>query len=310
MLERWLLRWMPLFDGEGEGRAGGGAGGGGAEGGAGGGSGGGAGGSASEGGTPLAKAAQAAAGGEGGADGQGDDKGGGDPAAGPYRPEGLGDEFVGESDRETIDRLFGKVKGLPQPPESADKYELDLPEEMAKKFGDLTNDKVLPLWRETAHELGLSNDQFQGAFSKLYERMMDQGLIDAPIDPAAEFRALAPNERDPSRAEAAGAQRVNDVIAGISQLEAGKVISEAFADRLAGLAKDADGVKGLEALLARGSDGTTGVKTGGERGQVRSLDAIRADMRDPRYDSTTAHFDKRFRERVDAEYYEAKKSRG
>jgi hypothetical protein len=95
------------------------------------------------------------------------------------------------------------------------------------------------------------------------------------------------------------------VLAQLSSLESAKVIDPAFSDRLAGLAKDAAGVQGLEALLRRSDAG--GIKAGGNAiNGVRSLDAIRAEMKDPRYDSLNRQFDRKFRERVDTEYMQAK----
>jgi hypothetical protein len=66
-----------------------------------------------------------------------------------YWPEGLPETlagFKGATDRETIDKLAGELKGLPRAPAKPDDYKLSLPEAFTKRYGDLSNDEVMPIW--------------------------------------------------------------------------------------------------------------------------------------------------------------------
>jgi hypothetical protein len=229
------------------------------------------------GGTALTRAAQqmndTGAGGEGqqgqgnGEEGQqGQDGAGAGGEAQAYWPENLPDtlaDLKGDNDRETIDKLTARLQEQQTAaPESPDKYELALPEAFTSKFGDLSDDEVLPIWREIAHKQGLSNDQFNGAIAELYQQMSEKGILDDPIDIDAEFAKLAPKTADPVQALAQGAQRIRAVGDQVSGLVKRGVLNQTEGNIVTSLAATAEGVIALEKLMKLGA--SEGPKGGGD----------------------------------------------
>jgi ABC-type transporter Mla MlaB component len=232
-----------------------------------------------DGGTALTRAAQqmngAGEGGEGqdgagtGEEGQQGQNGAGEGAGGEaqaYWPENLPEtlaDLKGENDRETIDKLTAKLQEQQTAaPESPDKYELALPEAFTNKFGDLSDDEVLPIWREIAHKQGLSNEQFNGAIAELYQQMSDKGILDEPMDIQAEFAKLAPKIADPVQAQAQGTQRIIAVSDQIKGLVQRGVLNQTEGNIVTSLAATAEGVIALEKLMKLGAN--EGPKGGGE----------------------------------------------
>ena len=212
--------------------------------------------------------AGAGAGGDQGGAAGGDGQGGGDGQNGDvaakaeaYFPDGLDEKFRGETDRETIDKITADLANRGKAPEKAEGYELSLSDDLKERFGDMSNDAVLPLWKETALELGLSNEQFSGAFEKLYSRMAEAGLIDDPVNVAAELDKLAPTTGDQKSREAAATQRLDGALNWIDGLTKRDVLSAEQAGIVSELATTAEGVKAIEAL--RKSMTPTGVRVDG-----------------------------------------------
>lgn len=252
MRQFWLT---PFLNGEGGGS--GGAGGG--SGGQGGGGGGGAGAAASL----LDMATHNAD--QNGQEGQqaGQAPAGGSAAA--YWPEGLPEAltgFKGANDRETIDKLAGELKGLPRAPAKPDDYKLSLPEAFTKRYGDLANDEVMPIWRQVAHKNGLTDAQFNGAISELYHELMDKGLIDEPLDVQAEFEKLMPKHGDPVSRKAQASGRINGVANTINGLVTRQVLTKTEGNMVLSLAARAEGVVALEKLFK--AAGEHGLQGGGQ----------------------------------------------
>lgn len=185
------------------------------------------------------------------------------PAPVPYRPEGLDEALVGANDKETIDRLAAKVGAIGAPPAKADDYTLALDAALAEKIGDLEADPVLPLWRETAHELGLTQEVFEKAFAGLMGRLIDKGLIEPKVDLDAELAKLAPQERDPGRRKALGQQRLDGVAAELTALIQRETVPAAIGKTMSDLLDTAEGVQALEFVL--GWRGEKGIVPGGAK---------------------------------------------
>jgi hypothetical protein len=265
---------------------------------------------ASAGGAPggLAAAAAAAAGAQGGGD-QGQSNGqataGGQQSAGQqngaYYPDGLPDQFRGQTERETIDKLFAEVNGRPKPPATAKDYKFELSPEMKEKFGELKDDKVLPLWAEVAHELGLDDKGATAAFEKLYQKMDKAGLVDHGPNYDAEIKKLMPNAGNDRERMQSVQSRINGAQAFIQGLETNGTLTKEQAANLHALTDTANGVMTMEALQK--AMGGTGIVNGGAPANGRrSKDAIKTDMADPRYDPLSPKYDKAFQERIDTEY--------
>ncbi len=198
-------------------------------------------------------------GGEGAAAGGASDPGGA-PAA--YWPEGLPDtlnELKGANDRETIEKLTGHLKDAPRAPEKPDGYTVALPEEFTKRFGDLSDDDVMPIWRQVAHKNGLTDAQFNGAISELYTELSERGLIDEPINPQSELEKLMPKHGDAASRTAQASARINGVASTIDGLVTRKWLTKTEGNIVLALAARADGVVALEKLFkAAGQNGLQG----------------------------------------------------
>jgi hypothetical protein len=251
----------------------------------------------------AAAAAAAAAAAGGGTPGAGDGGAGGPPAAqnngSLYFPDGMPDTYRGTTVNETIDKLWGDINGRPKPPAKPEEYKLELSPELQKKFGDLTDDKVLPIWRETAHELGLNDAQFQGAFVKLYDKMEKAGLIEQAPDYAAEFEKLQPKTGDTRTRAVAAMNRVNDATAFVKGLETRAGFGKQHLAMLASLVETAAGVETIEGIMKlTSSPGIVGGGTAGDGG-VYGWDAATKDMADERYSTSSPKHDPAFRKSVD-----------
>lgn len=291
----WLLR-----DADGGGAPGGGAGAG-----AGGGEGD-KGGAAPAGGALAARAAALtgdAGGDKGGAGGgQGDPGKGGAPEL--YFPKDFPDHLKGTTNNETIDKLFGEVNGRPKPPEKPDAYTLALSEDFTKKFGDLKDDKdnkVIGAWRTAAHELGLDDKQFSGAIEKFYTVLEKEGLLDLGPDPDAEIEKLKPKSGDDKTRMASAQKRINDAGTFVASLET-RGLDKPGVALLGSLLESAQGIQTIEFLQRTFQ--TPGLTPGGQPGHAGgdSKESLEGLMRDPRYDSQSMSFDKKFREDVDARW--------
>jgi hypothetical protein len=176
-----------------------------------------------------------------------------------YAPEGLPEEFRGETDRETIDKLLA---ARPEVPKEPGDYKYELSEATAKLVGNIEDDPVLAVWREVSHDLGMTNDQSNGGFDKFIGKLVDKKLIPAPVDFEAELKQLQPdNESDPQKAGAEATKRVQNAIDFVNGLKSRKIFSDDEANMLYGLSNSAKGVVMLEKLAALGK--SHGVQGGG-----------------------------------------------
>ena len=185
-----------------------------------------------------------------GAQGQGTPQGSSQQPPAAYYPEGLADNFRGANDRETIDKLFADFKGRPTAPAKAADYKLELGQDFTAKFGDLKDDPVVGIWRDVAHKIGLSNQQFTNVIPEIYAGLEKAGLIEKPTDFNAEAAKLAPGVVDVLQRNAKAAERVNGVANVVKNLEAKGQISKADAVILSGMYANADAVAAFEKIIA------------------------------------------------------------
>lgn len=255
----WTMRagWfsgLPVFNAEG-------VGGGGAPGGAGAPAGGGTqnAGAQSAGPDLVKAAAEAGAGAQSGSGSGGNSQA---AAAAAYWPEGLPETlsgFKGANDRETIEKLAGHLRDAPKPPGKPEEYKLALPEAFTKRFGDLSKDEVVPIWRQVAHKNGLNEAQFNGAIAELYSELSTKGLLDEPIDVMAELDKLAPKHGDPVQRKAQASARINGVANTINGMVTRQVLSRSEGNIVMALAATAEGVTTLEKVFkAMGEHGLQG----------------------------------------------------
>lgn len=184
-----------------------------------------------------------------------------DPPPGPYYPEGLPDSYRGKDERETLDKLAKEIVGRPKPPEKPEAYEYSPSDAFKQRYGDLKDDPVMGMWRKVSHELGLDNAKFNQAYSRLYELMSAEGLIEEPLNVQAELAKLRPVAGDTAQRDAAAQRRVNEVVAWTRGLaERGGMKPEQAAE-IAKIAATANGVMAIEALMSMASE--RGLRIGG-----------------------------------------------
>ena len=246
--------------------------------------------------------------GEGGGAGAGAG-GGGEPPA-PYVPEGMTENWRGEDDKSTIDTLFGIAKGYRDadaqrgsPPASADEYTFEPGDTLSPYIHD-TSDPVLTAAKGAAHELGLTNDQYQGMIEKTLAPLVEQGLIEAPYDPQSELTSLGKALSLDSDGIAKAVTNATTFAEGlVGQFEGvPDEYKDAVKDRLAELADDHIGVMTLQYMQAR--MGKAGIKVDGQsvhQSGMTKEDLDRLD-RDERVDPNSPKFDPELRRKYDEAY--------
>jgi len=160
---------------------------------------------ASAGGGNPAAAGDAGAGAAAGAGG-----GSGDAAAaaaaaaaaggGPYRPNGLPDTMFGKDDRETIDKMHNALNGyrqrdatVPDKVEAYNSFEVDKAPEAIRPFiAQLSTDPLYAAAAKVAMEERIPVGAMQKMTMALYEAGAQAGILEAPLDVAAERAALLP----------------------------------------------------------------------------------------------------------------------
>lgn len=162
---------------------------------------------AAEGGAPGAAAAAAtpAAGAETPPAGGGDNPPPGQQAAGsegPYKPDGIGDQFLGKDDRETIDKLLNANKGYRdrdaarQIPEAPDGYRdfagTEIPDPLKPHIELLSKDPIFEAAAKVALDEGIGKASMQKMTLALYAAAQEQGILEPPVDTVAEKKALLP----------------------------------------------------------------------------------------------------------------------
>ncbi|RIY03259.1 hypothetical protein D3218_00340 [Aureimonas flava] len=229
-----LFRILRAPDGEG----GGGEGGGGA----------GAGGGAGDGG------AATVAGGEGGAAAGGADTiagGAGDPVQ-LYRPDGLAEQYRGESDTQTIDKLMAAVaERSADVPEDIAAYRDhgEVSDELKPYYATLERDGLFDAVASKAKDLGVGKAQLQGILQAYMTGAQEMGLLEPPIDVSAERGALLPDSaRSLPKAEQDRAidQRMNDNLGWVEKMVERGLPADSAKHMALMLGDTADGHKAIE----------------------------------------------------------------
>jgi len=127
---------------------------------------------------------------------------GGDGASELYRPEGLAENFLGETDQQTIDNMQKALDGyrkrdseknIPDDVTAYAQFADDIPETIKPHIDELANDQAFARVSEKAKELGVPVEAFQAMTTELYTAAQDMGILEAPIDVEAEKAALTPD---------------------------------------------------------------------------------------------------------------------
>ena len=230
------------------------------------------------------------------------------PAAGtPYYPDKLPEHLRGQSDRETLDKVFGAYSGFRDEvakrgavPKTADEYKLELSDEAKATFGDPAADPRAKIFKGLAHKHGLTDKQAAGLFGEFHQELIGQNLV-PKFDPNAEIEKLAAGKvgltGEQKKQEAA--QRWKAAVDWADGLLAQKVVSKEQATMLKGLAEvGADGIMLIERL--KGLSRENGLQTGGTpTGATLTKADLDRRIADPRNQFHSGTFDKAFAEETD-----------
>lgn len=126
-------------------------------------------------------------------------------AGGPYRPQGMPETMFGKDDRETIDKMGQALNGYRQkdasrdvPADPAGYLNLDgvknfqLDDAYKPHFEALKGDPSAAAMLEALHKGGVSRDVALQAWQAGIKAMSDAGMLEAPLDVAAERTKLLP----------------------------------------------------------------------------------------------------------------------
>lgn len=217
-----------------------------------------------------------------------------------YRPDGIPQHLLGETPEQTLDKIYGAYKGArdelakgkPAAPGKPDEYKLTIGEQAAKQFPIAEDDPALGVLRQTAHEAGLTQEQF-GVFGKFVDMLVDKGLVEKPYDSDAVMKSLAPEgfKGSDDQKLARGAERITALD---SWMKADTRFTDMERNELRLLTTSKEGVSALEKM--RGGSVTQSINPGGGQppggASKATVDARVADPRnnfmDPKYDEAFA----------------------
>ncbi|RXT29365.1 hypothetical protein B5P46_11835 [Rhizobium leguminosarum] len=123
------------------------------------------------------------------------------PAGDLYKPAGLADHYLGASNNETIDKMAKALDGyrardaannVPDKIEAYSDFGSSLPPEIAPHVETLKGDPLYARMAEFALEHKLPAPVYQGLVKNFLAVSQEMGLLEPPVDAAAEKAALVP----------------------------------------------------------------------------------------------------------------------
>lgn len=196
-------------------------------------------------------------------------------AGSPYKPDGLPDHMLGQSDQQTIDNMKKALDGyrtrdaeanIPSDPKAYAEFTSEIPAPIKPHIEKLTGDPLYDRVAAKAAELKLSVPQYQGLVMEMMSASSEMGILEPPIDIEAEKAALVPDTaKHLSAAEqtAAREKRMTENFAYVDQMvalgkEKGGLSKEAGDYAKAMLGDTARGHEFIEFLRSRGAGGHKG----------------------------------------------------
>ncbi|WP_181180371.1 hypothetical protein [Mesorhizobium sp. B1-1-7] len=238
------------------------------------------------------------------------------PAAGPYRPQGLADTMYGKDDRETIDKLHKAVEGyrqrdsaVPDKPEAYQTFEIDkAPEAIRPHLQQLAKDPLFAAVSKVAMEEKIPVATMHKLTTALYAQAAEAGILEAPVDIAAERTALLPDsaksmaKADQDKAIDARMQANEDFVNLMTQQGLPKDVAEHGLLMLMDTAKGnqlleffAGKMTGAGAAQPFGGAGAAG-------GDKSAREALRAEMAAPEMDPQHPKFNRAKYDELDQKY--------
>lgn len=213
----------------------------------------------------------------------------GAPPPSIYRPEGLADHFVGKTDPETIDNLKKALDGyrardasnqVPADIAEYAKFTGDIPEVIKPHLDSLAADPLFERASKVALEHGISSAAYQTMVTELFAGAAEAGLLEPPVDFAAEKTALVPdNARHLPEAEQTAAReaRMNQNFAFVDSLTSAGLSKDAAEHAKAMLGDTAAGHQFMETVqkLISGTGRGPSLNQPGDRGTDPKADLAR-----------------------------------
>ncbi|BCH63003.1 hypothetical protein RvVAT039_02190 [Agrobacterium vitis] len=203
------------------------------------------------------------------------------PAAAPsiYRPEGLPDHMLGANDQQTIDNMKKALDGyrtrdadakIPDDPKAYSEFSGEVPETIKVHLETLKGDPLFERMSAKALEHKMSVPAYQAMVQDFLSVSAEMGLLEPPIDTAAEKAALVPEyakHLPEAQQTVAREKRMNENFAYVDQMvamgkEKGGLSKEAGDFAKAMLGDSARGHEFIEFLRAQGSGGHKGPAMG------------------------------------------------
>lgn len=248
---------------------------------------------------------------DGGApDGGAPDGGAGDGgASAPYRPDGLPESYHGENDQETIDRLYGAVKGfrdekakLPPVPKDIGEYAYEPSDALKPYLGGEGSDPLLDSFKAAAFKNKIPASVLGDMIEETFRPLIEGGAFPEPYNPEKETKRIGEYLGLDGKDEIAGAWEDAKGWAKGLAAQMGDKAPEAVKGELNALAETAEGVmliRHLQGLFAE-----KGLSVGGQEGGAGGL--TKADLKrldaDERIDPNSQKFDPDLRKQYDDAY--------
>lgn len=233
--------------------------------------------------------------------------GGADNPADIYNPNGtIPTHLLGQDDKGTIDKLLGAyngarteiAKGRPAIPD-AKEYQLNWSDKV-KSLGVIpADDPAVAAFSQIAHEHGFTQQQMD-AIPKLFDQLVDKGLIEKPFDSAALLTSLAPPDfkGSPEERQARGGQRLQATENWIKQLDVkAHGIDDSMKQELRLLTTSEPGVRLVEKFMNGGMNVSVSPGGGHQQQAVTKAD-LEARVADPRNKFMDPKFDPAFAEQT------------
>lgn len=217
-----------------------------------------------------------------------------------YRPDGLEENYFGETDQETIDKLMAGIKdATPQLPEDVSGYEFTPAVGLEGYFGE-KDDPLLNSAKAAALKNGITPDVLQSFINDTFGDPVAKGVIAPPFNPKAEIDGLAKMLGGDSKV---AEKAINDADAIAGNLAKTMGLPEAAASFFEGMAETASGVMVIRAIQKMA--GEKGVALGGQDAGATthfSRETLKNMSADPRIDPQTTKYDPDLRKKYDDSY--------
>lgn len=241
--------------------------------------------------------------GDGAGDSTNDSAGSADGSEGSsalYRPDGLAEEYHGETDQDTIDRLHSALTASkPSLPDDITGYDFTPSDELKDFFQD-KDDPVLNAAKAAALDVGIPPNVLQDFINKTFSGPVGEGLIAPPFDPKKEMDTLAGYMKGDAKAAERAIKEAETVAGNIADRLNMPEGAKAFME---GMAEMADGIviiRSLQELLRE-----RGISLGGREGGSdahMTREQLKALGADPRIDPRSGNYDPALRKQYDESY--------